>query len=100
MYMARGINKVILIGNSNIYHTLLSMDDDFRKLFKIKVEFEDEAPKTVENVDKLSRFVKSFCMQEELMDLDKEAMAKVIEFASKLAGDKEKISTFIKEIVA
>ena len=90
--------KVILVGNSNIYHTLLSMDEDFRKLFKIKVEFEDEAPKTVENVDKLSRFVKSFCMQEELMDLDKEAMAKVIEFASKLAGDKEKISTQFSEI--
>ena len=32
--------KVILIGNANIYHTLLSMDIDFRKLFKIKVEFE------------------------------------------------------------
>jgi len=90
--------KVVLVGNSNIYHTLLSMDEDFRKLFKIKVEFEDEAPKTAENVDKLSRFVKSFCMQEELMDLDREAMAKVIEFASKLAGDKEKISTQFSEI--
>ena len=28
--------KVLIVGNSNIYHTLLSMDDDFRKLFKIK----------------------------------------------------------------
>ena len=28
--------KVILIGSSNIYHTLLSMDSDFRRLFKIK----------------------------------------------------------------
>ena len=37
--------KVLLIGNSNIYHTLLSMDEDFRKLFKIKVEFEEDAPK-------------------------------------------------------
>ena len=47
--------KVILIGNSEIYHTLLSMDDDFRKLFKIKVEFEEDAPKNQENINKLAR---------------------------------------------
>src|SRR5699024_11070334 len=29
--------KVLIIGNSEIYHTLLSMDDDFRKLFKLKL---------------------------------------------------------------
>lgn len=90
--------KVLIVGNSNIYHTLLSMDDDFRKLFKIKVEFEEEAPKTNENIERLSNFVRSFCMQEELLDLDKEAMAKVIEFASKLSGDKEKLSTQFSEI--
>ena len=34
--------KVILIGDASIYHTLLSMDEDFRKLFKIKVDLLDE----------------------------------------------------------
>ncbi len=85
--------KVILIGNSNIYHTLLSMDDDFRKLFKVKVEFEEDAPKSTENIERLSKFVRSFCSQENLLDLDKEAMAKVVECASDIAGDKEKLST-------
>ena len=90
--------KVLIIGNSNIYHTLLSMDEDFRKLFKIKVEFEEDAPKTPENMQRLSNFVRSFCEQENLLDLDKEAMAKVIEFSSKLSGDKEKLSTRFSEI--
>ncbi len=90
--------KVLLIGNSDIYHTLLSMDSDFRKLFKIKVEFEEDAPKTIENIERLSKFVRSFCTQEDLLDLDKEAMAKVVEFTSKLAGDKEKLSTQFSEI--
>ena len=90
--------KVILIGNSNIYHTLLSMDDDFRKLFKVKVEFEEDAPKSAENIDRLSRFVKSFCMQENLLDLDRGAMAKLVEYTSKLSGDKEKLSTQFSEI--
>ena len=95
--------KVLIVGNSNIYHTLLSMDEDFRKLFKIKVEFEEDAPKTVENIERLSKFVRSFCVQNNLLDLDKEAMAKVIEFSSKLSGDKHKLSTqfsLIGEMVA
>ena len=90
--------KVILIGNSDIYHTLLSLDEDFRKLFKIKVEFEEDAPKSTENIAKLIKFVKSYCGQEELLDVDKEAMAKIVEYASKLSGDKEKLSTQFGEI--
>jgi len=61
--------KVVLIGSSQIYHTLLSMDEDFRKLFKIKVEFEEEAPKNTENINKLVRFVRSYCEQENLLDV-------------------------------
>lgn len=90
--------KVVIIGNSEIYHTLLSYDDDFRKLFKIKVEFEEDAPKNDENITKLIRFVKSYCEQEDLLEVDKEAMAKIVEFASKLSGDKEKLSTQFSEI--
>ena len=90
--------KVILIGNSNIYHTLLSMDDDFRKLFKVKVEFEEDAPKNMQNIERLTRFVKSYCIQENLLDLDKGAVAKLVEYTSKLSGDKEKLSTQFSEI--
>ena len=90
--------KVILIGNSEIYHTLLSMDEDFRKLFKIKVEFEEDAPKNEENITKLAKFVKSYCTQEDLLDVDREAMAKIVQYASKLSGDKEKLSTQFSEI--
>jgi len=90
--------KVILIGNSNLYHTLLSMDSDFRKLFKIKVEFEETAPINEENVNKLARFVHTFCEQEQLPPLDKTAMARVVEYASRVAGDKEKISNRFTEL--
>lgn len=90
--------KVLLIGDENIYQTLLSMDSDFRKLFKIKVEFEDDAPKTVENMNKLARFVKGFCDQEDLSPLDKSAVAKIVEYASKLADDQTKLSTKFNDL--
>ena len=90
--------KVILIGNDSIYQTLLAMDSDFRKLFKIKVEFEEEAPRNTENMNKLARFVKSYCSQENLLPLDRDAMAKVVEYASKLADSKDKLSTRFNDL--
>ena len=91
--------KVILIGNSSIYQTLLSMDSDFRKLFKIKVEFEDDAPITKENLNKLACIVHGFCEHAELPHLDKKAMARLIEYASKLAGSHSKISTRFDDLI-
>ena len=90
--------KVILIGNANIYHSLLAMDSDFRKLFKAKVEFEDDAPRTEENIIKLARFIHGFCEQEGLAHLDKYAVAKIIEYASRLADNQNKLSTRFNDL--
>lgn len=90
--------KVLIVGNDQIYQSLLAMDSDFRKLFKIKVEFEENAPITTENINKLARFIHGFCEQEELPHLDKTAVAKMVEYASKLADDRDKISTRFTEI--
>ena len=90
--------KVIMVGNDSIYQSLLAMDSDFRKLFKVKVEFEEDAPITEENMDKLARFVHGFCEQEELPHLDKGAVAKIVEYSSKLSGSQDKLSTRFTDI--
>ena len=91
--------KVVLIGNDSIYQTLLAMDSDFRKLFKIKVEFEETAAINKENVNKLAQIIHGFCENEELPHLDKDAMARLIEYASKLAGSHNKISTRFNDLI-
>ena len=90
--------KVILVGNEQIYQTLLAMDEDFRKLFKIKVEFEDTSENNLENMIKIARFIRGFCEQEDLLPLDKTAVAKVMEYSSRLADDKEKLSTRFNDL--
>ena len=90
--------KVILVGDANVYYTLLSLDEDFRKLFKIKVEFEEDAPRNEENIMMLAEFISGFCKREEILELDREAMAKIVEFSSSLAADKNKISTRFNEM--
>ena len=90
--------KVILVGDENLYYTLLNVDSDFRKLFKIKVEFEDDAPNTIENMNKLARFIHGFCEQENLPPLDRGATAKIMEYASKLADNQDKLSTRFNDL--
>ena len=90
--------KVVLIGDSAIYQTLLAMDSDFKNLFKIKVEWEEVAEMNEENVNRLARIIHDYCEQSELLQLDKYAMAKVVEFASRMAGDQTKISTLFNDL--
>ncbi len=90
--------KVILIGNENVYQTLLAVDEEFRKLFKIKVEFEDDAPLDEKNLYDLAGFVHGFCNDEELPHLDKNAVARLAEYSSRLADNQEKLSTQFGEM--
>ena len=90
--------KVFLVGSEQIYQTLLAMDEDFRKLFKIKVEFEDTSENNLDNMIKIARFIKGFCEQEELPPLDKTAIAKIMEYSCRLADDKEKLSTRFNDL--
>ncbi len=90
--------KVLLLGDSNIYHTLLALDPEFKKLFKIKAEFEEYAPRTDSNILKLANFVRSYSEKEGMLPLDKGAMAKVVEFTSRISDDKDKLSTKFNEI--
>ena len=90
--------KVLLVGNGYLYQALLAQDEEFRKLFKIKVEFDEEAERTPENMIKLATFIHNYCKKENLAELDPEAMAKVIEYASRLANDRDKISTRFNDV--
>ncbi len=90
--------KVIIIGNENVYQTLLSVDQDFRKLFKIKVEFEDDAILNEENVKDLAKFVHGYCEDDDLPHLDKFAVARLVEYSTRLSENKTKISTRFGEL--
>lgn len=90
--------KVIIIGNEEIYQTLSTMDPDFMKLFKIKVEFEDSTDNTEENMNKIAKFIHGFCEQEELPPLDATAVAKIMEYSSRLADNQDKLSTRFNDL--
>jgi lon-related putative ATP-dependent protease len=84
--------KVILVG-SYLYYSLLSGDEDFKKLFKVNVDFDVEMDRTSENIQHYVSFIGSMCERENLKHLNCSAMARVIEFGSRLADNQNKLST-------
>jgi len=85
--------KVILIGIPYIYYLLYYYDDDFKKLFKVKADFDTEMDRNEENINKYVNFISSFVKRGNLKHLTKDAVKEIIEYGSRIVEDKEKITT-------
>ena len=85
--------KVIMIGEAELYNLLYYRDDDFKKIFKIRADFDFEMPKTKDTVGQYIRFIKMICDDEKLLPFSTSALAQIIEFGVRLAGRRQKIST-------
>jgi lon-related putative ATP-dependent protease len=90
--------KVILIGNPLLYEMLYMYDMDFIELFKVKADFDTTMDRTDDNILKYAAFICTFCRKENLIHFDSSAIAKVVEYSSRLAEDQGKLSTRFAEI--
>ena len=91
--------KVILIGNPYIYQLLYNYDEDFRKLFKAHADFDVVMENNPVNVQKLAGFISSTVSREKLKHFDKAAVARVVEYSSRLTGTQTKLTTRFNEVV-
>ncbi|MGB4682047.1 MAG: ATP-binding protein [Dethiobacteria bacterium] len=91
--------KVIMIGSPLLYQLLYSYDEDFRKLFKVKVDFDVEMDLNDDNLSKMAGFIAYHCKRDRLRHFDREAVAKTIEYSARLAENQDKLSTRFNEIV-
>ncbi len=85
--------KVIMIGDSGIYQTLYGLDDDFKKIFKIRADFDSEMTNDGKSISSYLSFIKSLCEREELLPFEISGAAEVIEYGARLAGQQNKLST-------
>ena len=91
--------KVILIGNPYIYQLLYNYDEDFRKLFKAHADFDVVMENNPVNIQKLAGFISSTVSREKLKHFDKAAVARVVEYSSRLTGTQTKLTTRFNEVV-
>jgi lon-related putative ATP-dependent protease len=85
--------KVIMIGDSYIYHTVYGLDDDFKKIFKIRADFDVEMPNVDESIDSYVSFIRTLCEAESLRPFDVTGVVEVVEYGARLAGRQDKLST-------
>jgi predicted ATP-dependent protease len=85
--------KIILMGSLQLYYTLYEYDEDFRILFKVRSDFDSTMPREQAQLDEYAEFVASRSHEEGLRHFDPSAVAKVIEYGSRLAGHQKKLST-------
>lgn len=85
--------KVVLVGRPLLYHLLHTYDEDFPELFQVKADFDTRMDSNGENVQDFATFLCSLCRKENLRHLDGSGVAKLLEHASRLAEDQQKLST-------
>ena len=85
--------KVVLISDSYLYTSLLSADEDLKKVFKVRADFDTVMDKTEQNIMQFAKFIKMATDEEGLRPLDRSAVAALVEQAVRMAGRQEKIST-------
>jgi lon-related putative ATP-dependent protease len=84
--------KVVLLGERYIYYLLQALDPDFRRMFQVVADFEDAFDRTDATADALARMIAGLARREALLPFGRDAVARTVDWASRLAGDTRKLS--------
>jgi ATP-dependent Lon protease len=90
--------KVVLIGDAESYQILYEYDEDFRKIFKVKADFDSVMPNNQENIKKYGQFVRNVLDQEHLIPFHKTAVAAIAEEGARIAGRQDKVTTKFSDV--
>ncbi|UFH60413.1 Lon protease family protein [Sulfurovum mangrovi] len=87
--------KVVLVGERYLYYLLYHYDPEFKELFKVTADFEDEIRRDEENYLLYARMIGTIAKRHELLALTPQATARVIEQCSRDVSDADKLSTHL-----
>jgi len=83
----------VLIGNPLFYYILYNLDEDFRELFKVKVDFDDSLPRTPGTEQLYARFIGAACREDGIAHFAADGVAKLIEWSSRTVAHQGRISS-------
>jgi lon-related putative ATP-dependent protease len=90
--------KVVLIGTPLIFQLLYTLDEDFRKLFKVKADFDIEVQRTPETMAGYASAVAAICARHRLRPFDRGAVARILEHSARLAERQDRLSTRFNDV--
>ena len=90
--------KIVLFGDRIFYYLLQEYDPEFSELFKVAADFEELIERSTDTYLLYARLIATLVRKEALLPLDRHAVARVIEYSTRLAGDGERLSMHMRSI--
>jgi predicted ATP-dependent protease len=90
--------KVILIGDRNLYELLYEYEEDFRKIFKVRVEFDEEMAMSDGVIEEYAGRIRTLSEKENLFPFDRGAFAAILEHGVRKAGRRNKVTARFVDI--
>jgi predicted ATP-dependent protease len=90
--------KVILIGDRNLYELLYEYEEDFRKIFKVRAEFDEEMAMSDGVIEEYAGRIRTLSEKENLFPFDRGAFAAILEYGVRRAGRRNKVTARFVDI--
>ena len=90
--------KIVMTGDSELYDLLSERDPDFKDFFKVEADFGGVIDRTDENEVEYAKLIGSLSKKKGLRSLNRQAVARVIEYSSRMADDTEKLTAHVASI--
>src|SRR5579862_5067651 len=90
--------KIILIGDRDMYELLYEHEEDFRKIFKVRVEFDEEMAMSDVVVRQYGGRLRQLSEQEGIGPFDRTAVASMLEYGVRQAGRRNKVTARFPEL--
>jgi ATP-dependent Lon protease len=91
--------KVILIGDRELYELLYEYEEDFKKIFKIRAEFDEEMPMSDEVIRQYGGRLRKLSEDEKLCPFDRTAVAAMLEYGVRRAGRRSKVTARFNDML-
>jgi lon-related putative ATP-dependent protease len=90
--------KLILTGEPRLYHLLRTYDHEFDQLFKVSADFARSTRRDAGSIQQYARMISALQRDCGARPLDKAGVGRVIEEASRTAGDGERLSLHLDDM--
>lgn len=90
--------KIVLVGDRMLYYMLRARDADFDDLFKVQADFSESVERDAAALHGLAQLCGAITRRSSLRPLDPSGAARMAEFASREAGDAQKLSILISPL--
>lgn len=90
--------RIVLIGDRLLHALLVTMDPDFSDLFKVEADFEESLDLTDDTRHDFARLVAGRAARDGLSPISAAGVARILDEATRLAGDRQKLSLHLGDI--